>query len=85
VKRAPLQPVAAEETAAPGRPRLHLVATERTQVARDEAIPLAFSLVQLELIHRSLQAARTLAALPYQDELLSDLIDSVDLALREAV
>jgi hypothetical protein len=85
VKRTRLQSVEAEAVATPARPRLRLVATERPQVGRDEAIPFAFSLVQLELIHRSLQAARTLGVLPYQDELLGDLIDSVDLALREAV
>ena len=40
---------------------------------------------QLALIHKSLQAARTLAVLPARDELLDDTIELVDLALIEAV
>jgi hypothetical protein len=40
---------------------------------------------QLALIRKSLQAARTLAVLPPQDELLDDTIELVDLALIEAV
>jgi len=40
---------------------------------------------QLALIHKSLQAVRTLAVLPPRDELLDDTIELVDLALVEAV
>jgi hypothetical protein len=40
---------------------------------------------QLALIHKSLQAVRTLAVLPPQDELLDDTIEVVDRALEQAV
>jgi hypothetical protein len=40
---------------------------------------------QLALIHKSLQAVRTLAVLPPRDELLDDTIDLVDQALDHAV
>jgi hypothetical protein len=40
---------------------------------------------QLAMIYKSLQAAKTLGALPPQDELLNDTIDLVDQALKRAV
>lgn len=40
---------------------------------------------QLALIHKSLQAVRTLDVLPRGDELLDDTIELVDRALDEAV
>jgi hypothetical protein len=40
---------------------------------------------QLALIHKSLQAVRTLAVLPPRDELLDDTIALVDQALMESV
>jgi hypothetical protein len=40
---------------------------------------------QLALIHKSLQAVRTLAVLPPGDELLDDTIEAVDRALEQAV
>lgn len=40
---------------------------------------------QLALIYKSLQAARTLGALPPQDELLNDTLDLIDQALTRAV
>ena len=40
---------------------------------------------QLALIYKSLQAVKTLGALPPQDELLNDTIDLVDQALTRAV
>ena len=40
---------------------------------------------QLALIYKSLQATKTLGALPPQDELLNDTIDLVDQALTRAV
>jgi hypothetical protein len=39
---------------------------------------------QVALIHKSLQAARTLAVLPPQDELLDDTIELIDQALEHA-
>jgi hypothetical protein len=40
---------------------------------------------QLALIHKSLQAVRTLAVLPPRDELLDDTMELVDQALSSAV
>jgi hypothetical protein len=40
---------------------------------------------QLALIHKSLQAVRTLGVLPQRDELLDDTMDLVDQALSSAV
>lgn len=40
---------------------------------------------QLAMIHKSLQAVRTLALLPREDELLDDTLELVDQALSEAV
>lgn len=40
---------------------------------------------QLALIRKSLEAVRTLAVLPPQDELLDDTIELVEQALMEAV
>jgi hypothetical protein len=40
---------------------------------------------QLALIHKSLQAVRTLAMLPPEDELLDDTMELVDQALSDAV
>ena len=40
---------------------------------------------QLALVHKSLQAARTLGVFPPQDELFTDTIQLVDQALSDAV
>lgn len=40
---------------------------------------------QLALIHKSLQAVRTLGVLPPRDELLDDTMELVDQALTSAV
>jgi hypothetical protein len=40
---------------------------------------------QLSLVHKSLQAVRTIGALPPRDELLEDTIELVDQALDRAV
>jgi hypothetical protein len=45
---------------------------------------LRLSFAELALIYRSLQAAKTLGALPPQDELLDDTIQLVDQALNRA-
>jgi hypothetical protein len=50
-----------------------------------EDIELKLSFRQLTLIHKALQAVKTLGALPPQDELLQDTLHRVDLALDEAV
>jgi hypothetical protein len=46
---------------------------------------LELSFGQLALVYKSLQAAKTLGALPPQDELLNDTLQLVDVALKKAV
>jgi hypothetical protein len=50
-----------------------------------EEIELKLSFRQLTLIHKALQAVKTLGEIPPQDELLNDTLHLVDLALDEAV
>jgi hypothetical protein len=77
-----------EET---GRASLSLVATPRATTGSTPHRPdeqtheLKLSFGELALIYKSLQAAKTLGALPPQDELLNDTIQLVDQALNEAV
>ncbi len=74
-----------------GRPRLSLVitpapTTESTwRGPEPETHELRLSFRELALIYKSLQAARTLGALPPQDELLNDTIQLVEQALNRAV
>jgi hypothetical protein len=51
----------------------------------DQAQELKLTFRQLALVHKSLQAVKTLGALPPQDELLSDTMQLVDLAMAKAV
>jgi hypothetical protein len=46
---------------------------------------LTVSFDELVLIYKSLQAAKTLGALPPEDELLDDTIEVVDNALASAI
>jgi hypothetical protein len=46
---------------------------------------LALTTDELALIYKSLQAVKTLGALPPQDELLEDTIQLVDQALNDAI
>jgi hypothetical protein len=50
-----------------------------------EDIDLRLTFDQLALVYKSLQAARTLAVLPRQDELLEDTLQLVDSALDHSV
>jgi len=50
---------------------------------RNPRLELTFD--QLALIHKSLQAVRSLGVLPPRDELLDDTMQLVDQALDEAV
>jgi hypothetical protein len=50
-----------------------------------KVMQLQLTFDQLSLIHKSLQAVRTLAVLPPRDELLDDTIELVDQALMKAV
>jgi hypothetical protein len=73
------------------RPRLRLVTTPAPRAAstrqrsEPETHELTLSFPELALIYKSLQAAKTLGALPPQDELLNDTIQLVDQALNRAV
>jgi hypothetical protein len=73
-----------------GRPRLSLVTVPvpRTASAWQRPEPeneLRLTFHELALIYKSLQAAKTLGALPSQDELLDDTIELVEQALNRAV
>jgi hypothetical protein len=59
-----------------------------TRSARDGDVgrhELAFTFDELVLIYKSLQAVKTLRALPPEDELLDDTIQVVDQALNTAI
>jgi hypothetical protein len=72
-------------------PRLSLVKTRAATTAslwrgpEREKHELRLSFRELALIYKSLQATKTLGALPPQDELLDDTIQLVDRALNRAV
>ncbi|HKP17620.1 MAG TPA: hypothetical protein VJT84_04015 [Gaiellaceae bacterium] len=53
--------------------------------ADEQAYVLTLSLGQLALLYKSLQAVRTLGALPRQDEVLNDTIQLVDQALETRI
>lgn len=73
------------------RPSLRLVAvppatSRRTREGTDEqAYELKLSLGQLALVYKSLQAVKTLGALPRNDEVLNDTIRLVDQALEKYI
>lgn len=50
----------------------------------EQRIELRLSFGELTLVHRSLEAVKTLGAFERQGELLNDTIDLVDRALNEA-
>jgi hypothetical protein len=51
---------------------------------REEPIELKLGFLELDLIHRSLEAIRTLGLVERQDELLTDTLQAIDVALEEA-
>jgi hypothetical protein len=51
---------------------------------REEQIELTFGFRELDLIHRSLEAIRTLGLVERQDDLLTDTRQLIDVALKEA-
>ena len=73
------------------RPSLRLVTTQPAATASTheradkQTHELKFTFNELALIYKSLQAAKTLGALPPQDELLDDTIELVDQALKRTV
>ena len=56
-----------------------------TQSAAAPKRELTLTFDELALIYRSLQAVKTLGALPSEDELLDDTIQLVDQALNDAI
>lgn len=52
---------------------------------REEQIELTFGFRELDLIQRSLEAIRTLGLVERQDDLLTDTLQLIDVALKEAV
>jgi len=73
------------------RPTLTLVATppatsgSASHRADPQTYELHLSFGELALIYKSLQAVKTLDALPPQDELLNDTLQLVDQALNRTV
>jgi hypothetical protein len=65
--------------------RLNLVPPSMWRDGEAGDIDLKLSFRQLTLIHKALQAVKTLGALPPQDELLNDTLHIVDLTLDRAV
>lgn len=51
---------------------------------REDQVELTFSVPELDLIYRSLEAIRTLGLVERQDELLTDTLQLIDAALNEA-
>jgi hypothetical protein len=72
------------------RPSLRLVTMppprmEAAWIASEEQpIELKLGFRQLDLIYRSLQAISTLGLVPRQDDLLTDTLQLIDVALEEA-
>jgi hypothetical protein len=56
-----------------------------TQSAAAPKRELTLTFDELALIYKSLQAVKTLGALPSEDELLDDTIQLIDQALNEAI
>jgi hypothetical protein len=73
------------------RPKLRLVTTrpartESSWVPNDkQPIELKLDFRELVLIHRSLEAVRTLGLAEHQDDLLADTLQLIDVALEGAV
>jgi hypothetical protein len=73
------------------RPSLRLVTTPRAATGSrshrtdEQTHELKLTFGELALIYKSLQAVKTLGALPPQDELLNDTIQLVDQALDRAI
>jgi hypothetical protein len=78
------------ESGKASRPSLRLVTTagpaKSSWVASDDhTIELRLGFRELVLIHRSLEAIRTLGLVERQDNLLTDTLQLIDVALDEAV
>jgi hypothetical protein len=86
-----IEPLELRERDAASRPSLRLVptppaGTESSWVSSDEdPIGLKLGFRQLVLIHRSLEAMRTLGLIQPQDDLVTDTLQLIDVALDEAV
>jgi hypothetical protein len=65
------------------RPRLRLITTMPASPSETYDLKLTFR--ELALVYKSLQAAKTLGALPEENELLDDTIQLVDQVLNGAL
>jgi hypothetical protein len=72
------------------RPKLRVVSTEAAttgparRAADEQTYQLTLTFRELAVIYKSLQAAKTLQALPPQDELLEDTLELVHQAINDA-
>jgi hypothetical protein len=57
----------------------------RWAIGQEGQIALKLSIHELVLIHRSLEAVRTLELVERQNDLLTDTLQLIDVALEEAV
>ena len=86
-----IEPLEQFVVGAASRPKLRLVTTppprtEPSWVPNDkQPIELKLGFRELVLIHRSLEAVRTLRLAEHQDDLLADTLQLVDVALEGAV
>jgi predicted nucleic acid-binding protein len=68
-----------------GYSRPHLRLVEAPAAAPRERVAVRLSFSELALIHKSLQAVKTLGAVPHQDELLNDTMQIVDVTMNAFV
>jgi hypothetical protein len=85
-----LETLPRRESEKASRPRLRLVtrgtpAKSSWAASNDHTIELKLGFRELVLIHRSLEAIRTLGLVERQDNLLTDTLQLIDVALDEAV
>ena len=73
---------ASKEDAVRTRPSIEVPPTQNAAAPKQE---LTLTFDELALIYKSLQAVKTLGALPSEDELLDDTIQLVDQALNDAI
>jgi hypothetical protein len=59
--------------------------TSAAESSLKEPIELKLAFGELVLIHRSLQAIRTLGLVEQQDEVVADMLQLIDVALESAV
>jgi hypothetical protein len=85
-----VEPLERREPDAASRPRLELVTTPAQtesswSASHEQPIELKLGFRELVLIHRALEAVRTLGLVERQDVLVADMVQLIDVALEEAV